>query len=112
MFRGYLVYQLCSIGPIVENNDKVRADLMDARKLIFAVQHDPKNAPHCPSAAERKIRGSFGTLPRKKEGDCFDTEAIDAFFLTFVPLFFYHGNWSYLSPLFHALNRSPTEMFI
>ena len=23
VFRGYLVYQLCSIGPLVENNEKV-----------------------------------------------------------------------------------------
>ena len=23
VFRGYIVYQLCSIGPLVENNEKV-----------------------------------------------------------------------------------------
>lgn len=24
VFRGYIVYQLCSIGPLVENNEKVK----------------------------------------------------------------------------------------
>ena len=34
VFRGYLVYQLCSIGPLVENNEKV-----DSLK-IRSIQND------------------------------------------------------------------------
>ena len=39
VFRGYLVYQLCSIGPIVENNDKVRTEQLvvgtDPKKEVY-----------------------------------------------------------------------------
>ena len=89
VLRGYLVYQLCSIGPIVENNDKVRGSRFNGRrKLIFAVvQHDPKNAPHCPFRPKGKYEEVLEHCQGKKEGDCFDTKAIDALFLTFV-----HGN--------------------
>ena len=53
VFRGYLVYQLCSIGPIVENNDKVRERELvvgkEKLKINFRRTAWPKkNAPHCP----------------------------------------------------------------
>ena len=45
VFRGYLVYQLCSIGPIVENNDKVGRG-----QLVVAADPKKNSSLFCRSA--------------------------------------------------------------
>ena len=51
VLRGYLVYQLCSIGPIVENNDKVRTHYL---VTVWLVRKQNDKSSHqtrcqCPS---------------------------------------------------------------